>query len=276
VNKAALLALFVCCYLLSNTSMAIDSGNLYRFDNKFNYHFSVILEEEIRTLDITSSGILQGVDSLFLDPANPFTGSKLTGDITSYNLLLRGNMYFGEDMSVFADVGLFNDVQAVVHAPFFAGGGGRITQEVYPDTFISVYGKAYVTDFYRYQLHIDLGEKWGDYLASFDGRIYMAVAGAVVTNHIKLETIELFPYIGAEASFVRSSSEVSDFRVPGATTTLINRIDRDKRNAQLAQEHLFHLVIGATIKRHNQATIRVETKVAPGEGTLSLGIGMFL
>lgn len=291
--------------LISTTVQAIDSGNIHRFeDSKELFHASVIVESERRTFNLESDDFKQMVAELIVpvpasgndSPLNQKQRSELKsqmdikGGITSYNVLFRANIFAGEQISLFADAGIYNDVDAVISPPLIAGGGARLSQEIFPDFNLSIFGKAHLTEIYHYQIYSDLKSAQissnleststrdvflGDYLTHIKGRFLTGTMGAVMTYHIPLASVQAYPYVGGEASFVRSSGEIKDIEVPGASITLFDRLD-GRTAITVFHRNIFYLIMGITLKRPNSATIRVETKISPGDRTLSLGLGLML
>lgn len=243
-------------------------------------HLSVIIDIDNRPMVIESGAAKNAIKNLFVadsefdaEAEEKFDSRVLGGSIKTNSVYFRPTLFFGDQLSFFLDVGLFNDVDAIVHPPLFTGGGLNITQEIIEDVNLAIYGSGYITQAYRFPIAIDF-EEHGEYLANLDGRLLMGSLGTSVSTRLKLESMEILPYIGGEISVARSSATINDLAVVGQNFSVTSGIERDQRNVVVSQQDMLFMVLGITILRPNMTTLRVETKASPGNVSYSLGIGI--
>lgn len=264
---------------ICKNSFAFDSSNIYRVNpEEHRIHLAVVVEQETRPFAIHSTGIKNAIKDFFVKgptfSESHFATTELIGKIKTSNVIFRPTLFLGNQLSIFLDTGLYNDVDAIISPPFFAGGGGRVTQEIFTDINLSIYGKAHITGTYEFPLNFDMGETYGGYEANMKGRFLMGTLGGILTTRIPLESMEILPYAGLELSVIRGNATVTKLLIP-PETAFLNNIDRNQRDLIISQQDMPFLTLGVTILRPNMSTLRVESKISQHSTSISLGIGVF-
>lgn len=264
---------------LCKDSFAFDSSNIYRVDpEEHRIHLAVIVDRETRPFAINSVGIKNAVKAFFVNSPTfsetDFASTDLIGKIKTSSVIFRPTLFLGDQLSIFLQSGLYNDVDAIVSPPFFVGGGGKVTQEVFTDINLSIYGNAHITSRYEFPLNFDMGETYGGYESDMNGRFLMGTLGGMLTTRIPLESMEILPYAGLELSVVRGNATVTKLRIP-PETAFLDRVDRSQRDLVISQQDMPFLTLGVTILRPNMSTLRVESKISQHSTSVSLGIGVF-
>ena len=264
---------------IGENSFAFDSSNIYRVDpDEHRIHLAVIVDQETRPFAINSTGVKNAVKAFFVNgptfSESHFASTELIGKIKTSNVIFRPTLFLGNQLSLFLDSGLYNDVDAIISPPFFIGGGGRVTQEIFTDINLSIYGKGHITGRYEFPLNFDMGETYGGYESNMKGRFLMGTLGGVLTTRIPLESMEILPYIGLELSVVRGNATVTKLLIP-PETAFLNNVDRNQRDLVISQQDMPFLTLGMTILRPNMSTLRIESKISQHSTSISLGIGVF-
>ena len=190
-NRLTLFLIGLLILAVSEDSLALDSGNIYRLEpDKHRVHLAVIVDPEVRPLDVNSSSVLNAIATFFPNDEDIFS-AKMTGKTKTNSIFFRPTLFLGDQLSLFLDAGLYNDVDAIISPPFFIGGGGRVTQEVFTDVNLSIYGKAHITGKYEFPLNFDMGEDYGGYQSNMNGRLLMGTIGGIITTRLPLESMEI-------------------------------------------------------------------------------------
>ena len=106
-----------------NTGLAFDTGNIYRVEpEKHRFHLAVVVDQETRPLTMDSTGVKNAIKTFFENNADfsatDFAATELVGGIKTSNVLFRPTLFLGDQLSLFLDGGLFNDVDAIISPPF--------------------------------------------------------------------------------------------------------------------------------------------------------------